>query len=110
MPSGALAAIDLDDPEDNRRAFIKLIGSLDGRPVYDIVRGSVYALVPGRPAQPLFRTVGAGVATYTRQSALEFRAVTRYLGFFLDWESGEPLATPATETYPDGNDCGVVSV
>ena len=68
MPSGALAAIDLDDPEDNLRAFIKLIGSLDGRPVYDIVRGSVYALVPGRPAQPLFRTVGAGVALDSSQS------------------------------------------
>lgn len=82
---------DLDDPETNLRAFVKLVGSLDGKPVFDMVRGSVYGLSPGRAAQPLFRTVGAGVSVYSQTSALEYRSVSRYVGLLLDWETGQPL-------------------
>ena len=77
----------LDDPAFNLKAFVKLIGALDEAPVYDLIRGSVYALVPGRPAQPLFRTLGAGVASYSQTSALEYRSESRYVGMLLDWNS-----------------------
>jgi hypothetical protein len=92
-PSLVLAAgePDLDDPEKNLRAFVKLLGALDGAPVFDVIRGSVYALVAGRPPQPLFRTLGAGVATFKKLTPLEYRSTSRYLGLFLDWKSGEPI-------------------
>ena len=82
---------DLDDPAENLRAFVKLVGSLDGAPVYDMVRGSVYGLMAGRAAQPLFKTVGAGVAVYRQVSPLEFTATSRYVGLLLDWKTGQPL-------------------
>ena len=91
--TGAAASgdLDLDDPAQNLRAFVKLIGSLDGAPVYDMVRGSVYGLMAGRAAQPLFKTVGAGVAVYRQVSPLEFTATSRYVGLLLDWETGQPM-------------------
>lgn len=84
-------ALDLDDPAENLRAFVKLTGSLDSDPVYDIVRGSVYALVPGQAARPLFRTVGAGRATFARRSDLEYSSVSRYVGMLVDWDTQQPL-------------------
>ncbi|MFT5073250.1 MAG: hypothetical protein ACI8YB_000691 [Patiriisocius sp.] len=83
--------LDLNDPATNLQAFVKLTGSLDSEPVYDIVRGSVYGLVAGQAAVPLFKTVGAGSSIYSCRSALEYRAQTRYIGMFLDWETEEPL-------------------
>lgn len=83
--------LDLDDPAANLQAFVKLTGSLDSEPVYDIVRGSVYGLVAGRPATPLFKTVGAGRSAYSRHSKFEYRAETRYIGMFLDWKTEKPL-------------------
>jgi hypothetical protein len=83
--------LNLDDPAANLQAFVKLTVSLDSEPVYDIVRGSVYGLVAGQPAMPLFKTVGAGSSIYSRRSTLEYRAQTRYIGMFLDWETEQPL-------------------
>lgn len=90
-PGAVGLALDLDDPAQNLRAFVKLLGSLDAAPVFDLIRGSVYALVPGEAARPLFRTAGAGRASYTRLSGLEYSAESRYVGLLLDGESGEPL-------------------
>ncbi len=97
--------LDLDDPATNLRAYIKLRGSLDERPVYDSICGSVYGLVAGQPAQPLFKTAGAQRSVYARRSALEYSAVTRYVGLLLDWETEQPLqvwTNPFT-----GEDCKV---
>jgi hypothetical protein len=85
------ADFNLDDPATNLQAFVKLTGSLGSEPVYDIVRGSVYGLVAGQPAMPLFKTIGAGCSIYSCQSPLEFRAETRYIGMFLDWNNEQPL-------------------
>jgi hypothetical protein len=83
--------LNLDDPAANLKAFIKLTGSLDSKPVYDIVRGSVYGLVAGQAAMPLFKTLGAGRSIYSRHSDFEYRAETRYIGMFLDWDTQKPL-------------------
>jgi hypothetical protein len=83
--------LNLDDPKANLKAFIKLTGSLDNEPVYDLVQGSVYGLVAGQPARPLFKTVGAGCSHYSRHSRFEYRAESRYIGMFLDWETEQPL-------------------
>lgn len=87
----APAALDLDDPATNLQAFVKLLGSLDGEPIFDMVHGSVYGLMAGRPAQPLFRTIGAGVATFEQRSSLEYLSRSRYVGLVLDWHTGEPV-------------------
>jgi hypothetical protein len=97
--------LNLDDPEANLQAFIKLSGSLDTEPVYDIVHGNVYGLVAGQPAMPLFKTVGAGCSLYSRRSKFEYRAKTRYIGMFLDWETEQTLDT-WTNPYT-GNVCNV---
>ncbi len=85
--------VNLDDPASNLNAYIKLRGSLNTEPVYDIVRGQVFALVAGEQARPLFRMIGAQRSTYTRQSPLDYSATTRYLGWLLDWQTERPLRT-----------------
>lgn len=106
VAAGATAAtLDLDDAGENLRAYVKLRGDLAGEPVFDVIRGSVYGLVPGQPARPLFKTVGAQRTTYARRSALEYRAATRYIGLLLDW-STERLLRTWTNPYT-GADCRV---
>ena len=90
----------LDDPASNLEAYVKLRGDITGAPVYDMVRGQIYGLIPGQAARPLFKTMGAGRARYTRVSSLEYAAETRYVGILLDWETEQPLETwlnPYTE-------------
>ena len=83
--------LNLDDPASNLEAYIKLRGDIAGAHVYDMVRGQIYGLIPGQAARPLFKTVGAGRASYTRVSSLEYQAETRYVGILLDWETEQPL-------------------
>lgn len=91
--SKSAAALDLklDDPASNLDAYIKLRGSLDSEPVYDIVRGQVFGLVAGEQARPLFKMIGAQRSAYARQSPLEYSATTHYLGWLLDWQTERPL-------------------
>ncbi|MEE4185647.1 MAG: DUF1838 family protein [Gammaproteobacteria bacterium] len=100
-----IAELNLHDPATNLRAFIKLRGSLCSEPVFDLVRGRVYGLVGGQAARPLFKTVGAQRSIYTRRSAFEYSAVTRYIGLLLDWQTEQPLAR-WTNPY-NGKDCPV---
>jgi len=87
--TGAPAAVglDLDRPEDNLRAYVKLRGDLGGRPAYDVIRGRIFGLVDGEPPRPLFRTAGAQVSRYERVGPLEYAARTRYAGLLIDWET-----------------------
>jgi hypothetical protein len=97
--------LNLDDPEENLRSYIKLRGDLAGEPVFDVIRGCVYGLVRGQPARPLFKTVGAQRTTYSRISSLEFRATSQYIGLLLDW-STERLLRAWSNPYT-GADCQV---
>lgn len=57
--------LNLDQPAENLRAFIKLLGSLDGKPVFDIVRGGVYGLSPGLAGEVPCQgneSIGSGLA------------------------------------------------
>jgi len=99
------AGIDLDDPATNLRAYVKLRGSLDGEAVFDVVRGQVYAVLPGEVTHPLFSMLGAQRSVYVRRSPLEYAATTHYLGWLLDPASGRPLQR---WTNPwNGADCAV---
>ena len=101
LPSG----LNLDDPAENLRSYIKLRGDLAGEPVFDVIRGRVYGLVRGQPARPLFKTVGAQRTAYARRSSLEYRATMRYIGLLLDW-STESLLRTWRNPYT-GTDCQV---
>ncbi|MDH3639731.1 MAG: DUF1838 family protein [Gammaproteobacteria bacterium] len=91
-PAGAAASdLNLDEPEANLAAYIKLRGDLRPDPVYDMVRGRVFGLVDGQAARPLFKMIGAQRTQYRRVSSLEYRADTRYVGVLLDWNAEQPL-------------------
>ena len=98
--SAAAAAneIDLDDPAANLEAYVKLRGDLSGAPVYDMIRGRVYGLVEGQPARPLFKTVGVQRTRYRRESSLEFRTDSRYVGMLVEWHN-ERLLTRWSNPY-----------
>ncbi len=81
---GAGAELELDAPEANLEAFIKLRGDLRPEPVYDMVRGQVFGLVRGEKPRLLFKTAGAQRTVYRRVSALEYLAESRYVGLLLD--------------------------
>jgi hypothetical protein len=88
---GTVNLEDLDDPENNLQAFIKLRGNLRPEPVYDMIIGRVFGLVNSEKPRPLFKTLGAQRTVYRRISALEYTAESRYVGLFLDWKTEQFL-------------------
>ncbi|TXS91969.1 DUF1838 domain-containing protein [Parahaliea maris] len=101
----ALRESQLDVPEDNLRAYIKLRGDLEPVPVYELIRGQVMGLVRGEKPRELFKTMGAQRTVYRRVSALEYQADSRYIGLLLDW-STEQLLTSWKNPY-NNRDCKV---
>lgn len=82
---------DLQDPEHNLQAYIKLRGNLRPEPVWEMITGRVFGLVNSEKPRPLFKTLGATRTVYRRVSSLEYTAESRYVGLFLDLESGQLL-------------------
>ena len=82
---------DLHDPENNLQAYIKLRGNLSPEPVWDMIRGRVFGLVNSEKPRPLFQSLGASRTVYRRVSSLEYTAESRYIGLFLDPETGQLL-------------------
>jgi hypothetical protein len=88
---GTVDLEDLRDPENNLQAYIKLRGNLMPEPVWEMITGRVFGLVNEEKPRSLFKTFGASRTVYRRVSALEYMAESRYVGLFLDPDTGQLL-------------------
>lgn len=84
-------ALDLDDPEDNLKALIKLQADLSGKDVIGGFPGTVWSWVPGVGNTLLFKSYGIG-ASHVEQVDDGWRFYHRELLYYMDPVSGEVLA------------------
>ena len=94
VASGAAASmtLDLDDPEDNLKALLKLQADLSGADVIGGFPGEVWGWVPGEGNRLLFRTYGIG-ASHIERVENGWRFYHRELVYYLDPATNEILQT-----------------
>jgi len=88
----AAMTLDLDSPEDNLKALIKLQADLSGADVLGGFPGEVWGWVPGEGNRLLFRSYGIG-ASHVERVENGWRFFHREVMYYLDPQSGEILDT-----------------
>ena len=86
--SGSSMTLNLDDPEDNLKALIKLQADLSGADAYGGFGGEVWGWVPGEGNQLLFRSYGIGASHVERVDG-GWRFYHREIMYYLDPETNE---------------------
>jgi hypothetical protein len=88
--SAAGMTLNLDDPEDNLKALIKLQADLSGEDALGGFGGEVWGWVPGEGNRLLFRSYGIG-ASHVERVENGWRFYHREVMYYLDPETGEIL-------------------
>jgi hypothetical protein len=86
----AEASLDLDDPEGNLKALIKLQADLSGADAIGGFPGEVWGWVPGEGNRLLFKSYGIG-ASHVERVDNGWRFFHREIMYYLDPETGEIL-------------------
>ncbi len=83
--------IDLDDPAQHLRAYVRMRGSSDASLVAEVTQGFVYALLPtGRP-RLLFQSRGFQLSRYREAPDGAWVCRSRYFGTLAEPASGDPI-------------------
>ncbi len=84
------AALDLDDPETNLRAMLKIRADLSGKDCLFAFPGEAWAMVPQEGNYRCFKTFGIG-ATRLEEVPEGWRIYSREVLYYLDPQTGEIL-------------------
>ena len=113
--AGAAEAIKFDftKPEDNLRAWVKLVASLDsGTQTCGYYKGDVIAVTgPEQKNLPLFGYEGFGMSRVTQLPDGRYENLHREISYYTDLKTGEilenwknPLTGETVKVYPTNND------
>lgn len=96
LPASALKTdkdpvLDLDDPETNFMALLKLRGDLSGDDFFFAFPGQAWAMVPQERNYKCFRTFGFGSGRYEKMEDGVYRIYSREVLYYLDPDTGEIL-------------------
>jgi hypothetical protein len=92
MQTPANSLLDLDDPETNFRALLKLRADLSGKDCLFAFPGEAWAMVPQEQNYRCFKTFGVG-ATRIEEVDEGWRIYSREVLYYLDPDTGEILET-----------------
>ncbi|MEJ2139659.1 MAG: DUF1838 family protein [Gammaproteobacteria bacterium] len=82
--------LDLDDPETNFNALLKLRGDLSGDDFFFAFPGQAWAMIPQQQNYKCFRTFGFGSGRFDKVDG-DYRILSREVLYYLDPETGEIL-------------------
>ena len=97
MPSGGVTttpagrSVDLGDPEQNLRAYIRMRGDLTGKTVVERVEARSFGVIEHKLPQPLFGSLGIQVSRFL-PSAEGFVFRYKYFSLATDLSTGKPIA------------------
>ena len=94
MGSGSASAdnLDLDDPQQNLMAMLKIRGDISGEDFVFAFPGEVWAMIPNQGNYRLFKTFGVG-AGHLEDAPEGWRILSREVLYYLDPDSGGILDT-----------------
>jgi hypothetical protein len=82
--------LDLDDPETNFNALLKLRGDLSGDDFFFAFPGQAWAMIPQVKNHKCFRTFGFGSGRFEKVDG-DYRILSREVLYYLDPDTGEIL-------------------
>lgn len=88
------SGIDLNDPTENLRAYIRLRGDLTGKTVIERVEARTFGVIEHKLPAPLFAAVGIQVSRFLPTDA-GFLFRYKYFSLTTDLATGQPIATLA---------------
>ncbi len=111
-PAGDPIKFDFSRPEDNLKAWVKVVASLDGRETCGYYKGDVVAVTgPDQKNLPLFGYEGFGMSRVTRLPDGRYENLHREISYYTDLKTGEiletwknPLTGETVRVYPTNND------
>ncbi|MBK6321793.1 MAG: DUF1838 family protein [Burkholderiales bacterium] len=89
LSPAAAATLDLSKPADGHQAMLRLIGDIDGKPVFKDWDVTILALLPGSKPMPILRMQGYNVGRLIAKPAGSHDWVTREVSYYQDLKSGE---------------------
>ena len=103
---------DFSKPEDNLTAWVKLVGSLDGKETCGYYKGDVVAVTaPDQKNTPLFGYEGFGMSRVTQLPDGRYENLHREISYYTDLRTGEILEEwdniltgERVKVYPTNND------
>ncbi|MEC9375014.1 MAG: DUF1838 family protein [Pseudomonadota bacterium] len=90
LDTGKDPVLDLDDPETNFMALLKLRGDLSGADFHFAFPGQAWAMIPQEQNYRCFRTFGFGSGKYEQVDG-GYRIYSREVLYYMDPDSGEIL-------------------
>jgi hypothetical protein len=78
-------------PQDNLRAYVKLVGSTAAEMLYTHYQGVLYGVIPNEVPMPLVRFEALGKARWTPQQDGSYLRKSHDLGFFGDLKTRMPI-------------------
>lgn len=85
--------LDLNNPEDNLTAMIKMRGSLEAVDCPHWYFGTIYAVLPGRAPLAMVDFEGSEIDYYEKQADGSYRAYSATVSFFRDTKTRKRLET-----------------
>lgn len=83
------AALDLSKPRDAYQATLRIIGDLDGKPVFKDWNVTLFAVLPGQRAKPILRAQGFNAGRLIAKPDGSHEWVTREVSYYEDLKTGE---------------------
>lgn len=81
--------LDLSKPADGHQAMLRLIGDVDGKPVFKDWDVTILAVLPGAKPMPILRMQGYNVGRLIAKPDGSHDWVTREVSYYQDLKSGE---------------------
>ncbi len=83
-------SLDLSDPKTQLESYVRVVGDTSGKPYVAYAEGTVFAVIPGAKARPVFGVRVVGVGRYERIEG-GYQRLSREIGFYTDLNTGEIL-------------------
>ena len=92
--------LDLTDSNDAYKAMLRLVGDLNGAPVFKDWDATIFMALPGEKPEPIIRTIGFNAGKMIPKDDGSYEWVTREVSYYVDLKTGEITETwfnPVTE-------------
>ncbi|MBL0123700.1 MAG: DUF1838 family protein [Betaproteobacteria bacterium] len=89
LMSASACALDLSKPEDAYKALLRVVGNIDGKPVFKDWEATIFVVLPGEKAKPIMRMQGYNAGRMIAKVDGSYEWVTREVSYYQDLKTGE---------------------
>ncbi|MEO7774251.1 MAG: DUF1838 family protein [Steroidobacteraceae bacterium] len=82
-------ALDLTKPVDAQQALVRMMGDIDGKPVFKDWDATIFAVVPGQKPRPILRMQGFNAGRMIARQDGSYEFASREVSYYQDLQSGE---------------------